>query len=139
MFKKQKRHNPILPRAISLISITLSFAAMSGIYAQEQHYIYPGELIKAKKSIYPDRPQAPADNFNPYQTRYAYPPPMQKPGSNPFTRHQYSSDNMSNSQTNMTGNHYNYPPPTKKFGSNPFIKPKQPYNTLQRNYSQNSE
>ncbi|MCP3848778.1 MAG: hypothetical protein GY694_00865 [Gammaproteobacteria bacterium] len=64
---------------------------------------------------------------SPYKGEYHFPPPMQKPGSNPLTdrKRQYLiiQDNNVRDNFSVKENHYTYPPPVQKAGSNPFLKP----------------
>ena len=128
MSNKQMRHNQVLHKAIIIISIVRSIIVLDFVYAEGQSYIYASDIFKEKRNDNDmEKPLTFQNNSNPYQPRYRYLPPTQKPGSNPVTtqqhKYQFLPNNNTNSDPYIQKNYYNYPPPIQKLGSNPFIKP----------------
>ncbi|MDX2507522.1 MAG: hypothetical protein QNL62_24030 [Gammaproteobacteria bacterium] len=143
MSKKQLSFNPVAHKTIFIISILWSFIALDFVAADEPYYVYPSDVINAKKKTnntfseqekwrysneIPSRFQA-SSNSDPI--RYTYLPPVQEPGSNPFTNPQrtYQQPLKSNAETDsyVTGTHYSYPPPAQKPGTNPITNPQRKY------------
>ena len=142
MSRKQLRNNPAAHKTILFISIMWSFIALGYVYADKQYYVYPSDMINAKKNYNAinerekwryinEIPSSFQDSGNPDQIRYTYLPPVQQPGSNPITNPQRKYRIPVNSQTDkkpyVTGNQYNYPPPMQKLGTNPFTNPQHKY------------
>ncbi len=130
--------NPVLHKAIPVMSIVWSCIALNFVYAEGQSYIYASDIIKGKSNDNKiekqknqpynyEKPLTFQNKLKPYQPGYSYPPASQKHGSNPFTnqQHQYQflpDNNIIDSSPYERKKHYRYPPPIQKFGSNPFIK-----------------
>lgn len=99
MQTKQLKNNPDVLKTI-LISYIIGTSFISNlVYAREQFYIYPGDIIDNKinsdvalqqKWYYKkEMPEKFYENQKGYRDIYKYPPLTQKPGSNPITNPQH--------------------------------------------------
>lgn len=144
MLKTQSIQISALHRLILVVSsVVCNFALLGLVYADEQSFIYVSDLIEGQRNINSEREiwqyqhevslKYQNNNIS-TQSRYTYPPPIMKIGSNPFSnpqrQYQLSSNKNKYNHTNVVaGNTYQYPPPEQEIGSNPFIRPKNQYVT----------